>query len=213
MLLPELILDALPEDSASGIRFLCSEPEKQKEIAEFFKDRFEKHWEEQKEAFEEEVGWEPDEIVVDILVGPEFSEKGVFFFIEPLDMTVNDGVRSYSEFGINALDDTISDFKEKYPTIKYEGCVQYAWYDEHCGETISYELEDSVSKDKPYDFVGGIIDDAIENSDMLEQLTWQCEGTEEEKKELLKILDDYKDFIKEENKEKFLKAVEELGND
>ena len=213
MLLPELILDTLPEDSASGIRFLCSDSEKQKEIAEFFKDRFEEHWEEQKEAFEEEIGWEPDEIEVDILVGPEFSEKGVFFFIEPLDMTVNDGVRSYSEFGNTALEDAISDLRKKYPSLEYEGCVQYAWYDEHCGDTVSYELEDSVSKDKPYDFVGKIINDAIEYSNMLEELSWQCEGNEDEKQELLKIMEDYKEFIEEENRKKFLEAVEELGDD
>ena len=99
MLLPEFVLDALIDDTASGIRVFVSDREKQKEIAEFFTERFNKHLEEQKEIFEDEIGIEPDEIDVSLISPPEYYEDHVLLLIKPLDMSANDGARAYNEFG------------------------------------------------------------------------------------------------------------------
>ena len=211
MLLPEFILDTLIEDSASGIRFFCRNREKQKEVAEFFKQKFEENFEAQKEVFEEEIGDEPDDFGVSLILEPEYNDDYVTLEVLPLDLSVNDGARAYNEFGNEAFDQAVRAFAEKYPDIRYDGCIQYAWCDEHCGETISYELGDEAeAKDKVYDFVGRKLEDSIANGDMLEELSWMIEGDDDEKAELLKLIDIYGTYLSEESKENLRNAIEEL---
>ena len=85
MLLPEFILDTLIEDSASGIRFFCRNREKQKEVAEFFKQKFEENFEAQKEVFEEEIGRKPDDFEVSLILAPEYNDEYVTLEVLPLD--------------------------------------------------------------------------------------------------------------------------------
>ena len=152
MLLPEKILDALIDDTASGIRFFCTGKEKQKEVAKFFVQCFDANLAEQKKQFEEDLDSEPDEVDVEsFALPPQYHEKYVTVPILPLDLHVNMGVRAYNEYGTDAFDQAVKEFHEKYPDIRYDGCIQYAWYDEHCGDTVSWEFGD---KDTVYDFVG-----------------------------------------------------------
>ena len=206
MLLPDFILDALPDDNASGIRIFCDDKEKQKEIADFFKKTFEENWEEAKRCFEDEIGIEPDEICVDILSAPEFSDNSIFFRVLPLDMQANDGARSYSEFGCDAFDNTVKALEKKYPGILYEGCIQYAWCDEHCGDTTAYELHEEDS-DKIYDFVGKILNEAVEDGMMFDDLEWMYEP-EENEAEFRKIAEDYKKYLSKENYDRIIAFIE-----
>ena len=211
MLLPEFVLDSLIDDNASGIRFFCIGKEKQKEVAEFFKQKFEENFEIQKKVFEEEIGDEPDDFEVSLILEPEYYDDYVTLEVLPLDLSVNDGTRAYNEFGNEAFDQAVRAFAEKYPDIKYDGCIQYAGCDEHCGDTISYELGDEAeAKDKVYDFVGRKLENSIADGYMLEELSWMIEGDDSEKAELLKLIDIYGSYLREESKESLRNAIEEL---
>ena len=207
MLLPEFLLDALPDDNASGIRIFCEGKEKQKEIADFFRETFKANWEKQEKVFEEEFDQLPDEIVCDIVEEPQYSKDNILLRVQPLDMQINDGARGYNEYGNDAFSDTVKALKEKYPGIRYEGCIQYAWCDEHCGDTVSYELTDD-HLDEVYDFVGEILDNALDDEEMLEELDWMYEPNEH-KDDLLRVANDYRKYLKDENYNKILEFVEE----
>lgn len=116
-------------------------------------------------------------------------------------MLANDGARSFSEYGVDAFNDTVKALEEKYPGIEYEGCIQYAWCDEHCGDTISFEIpEDS---DKIYDFVGERLNEAIETGELFNDLEWTYEP-EEHREDILKAAKDYKEYLSDESYEKLV---------
>jgi hypothetical protein len=211
MLLPESVLDALIDDNASGIRFFCSDKEKQKEIAEYFTQQFEQHFEEQKVAFEEEIGIEPDEIDVPLISEPEYYADHVLLTVLPLDMSANDGVRAFNEFGVDAFNQSIEDFQKKYPDIEFDGCIQYAWCDEHCGDTVSFELGDEkAARNKVYDFVGRKLEASIAFGDFLDELSWYFDADSEDKDTLLKLIDVYGEYLSDDSKKNLREVVEEL---
>lgn len=205
MLLPEGILDYLPDDSASGVRFFTRDYEKQQEIAKLFTESFEKNWKASEELFEEEVGMEPDERETFPISKPIFYVDYVLFLVDDLCMYANDGARGYNEYGCDAFNKSVSEVIQKFPEIDYDGCIQYAWYDEHTGEMVSYEINNNKKNDEPYNFVGEKLNNSIESGVLLDELDWMGYNSEE-KDELLKITEDYQDYITEENIKEYKKA-------
>lgn len=211
MLLPAIILDALMDDSASGIIFYTSDRELQEKISNDFRETFNENWSKGREALEEEVGLEPDPIECEILFPPTFDADSVTIRFYGLDMSVNDGTRAYTEFGCDALNDAVKEISEKYPDVRYRCAVQFAFCDTHCGDSVSYELP---KDDKEiYPFVGDILAEAISSGFLADEMEFFWDGLGEDKEALLKMAEDYRQCLSDEEYNRLIQMIKGLELD
>ena len=109
---------------------------------------------------------------------------------------------------LEAFDHTVLDLKTNYPNVVYDGCIQYAWVDEHCGDVVSFELVGrETAKDRVYDFVGRILEESIDSGCFVEEIEDYCDGGEEAAEELAKMVRDYGPYLSEDSKEKMSSLI------
>ena len=208
MLLPEFLLDALPEDSASCITLYCDDETKHDELCKAISGIFDAEWERQAEIFEEEVGMEPDEIEVPIMQEPFAHDGKIEIALLSLDMQANDGARGFPEYGCEAVNDTIRRFKEAYPEVPVHCSIQFEWYDEHTSETVQYEFP-KESKVLP-EVTAKAIEASIKSGDMEEHLHEFVEFDEDMLKELKKFIEKSKPFLSEDAAVKFAEIADQI---
>lgn len=194
MLLCDETIWAIP-DGASGIEF--ANPEEGK----FFLEVFNKTWEEAVEA----VAAEHEDCMRDNPASVSDDSDAFFVSLVPLDIPYMDGAFCDTWRGPEALDKAIETLREKYPDAEYNGCIQYAWSDEHGGDVVKYEVS-SRPIDEPYPFVGEILKEAVEDED---EYFWDQIEDSDELDEIAEDLETYKDWVGEEALERISEMREE----
>lgn len=194
MLLCDETIWAIP-DGASGIEF--TNPEE----GQFFLEAFEKTWETAVEA----VAAEHDDCLRDNPASVSDDSDKFFVSFVPLDIPYMDGAFCDTWRGPEALDKAIEALKEKYPDAEYNGCIQYAWSDEHGGDVVKYEVS-SRPNGEPYPFVGEILKEAVEDED---EYFWDQIEDSDELDEIAEDLETYKDWVGEEALERIAEMKEE----
>ena len=183
MLLCDDTIWAIP-DGASGIEFTNLDE------GRYFVEMFNKEW----NAAVEAVAKEHDDCLRDNPATVSDESGKLFVSFVPLDIPYMYGSFCDTWRGPEALDKAIEALKEKYPKAEYNGCIQYAWSDEHGGEVVKYEVS-SKQSDEPYPFVGLILKAAVMDED---EYFWdQIEGSDE-LSDIAKDLETYKEWVGEE---------------
>ena len=193
MLLCDETIWAIP-DGASGIEF--TNPEE----GRFFLEAFNKTW----EAAVEAVAAEHDDCLRDNPASVSDDSDTFFVSFVPLDIPYMDGAFCDTWRGPEALDKAIAALKEKYPDAEYNGCIQYAWSDEHGGDVVKYEVS-SRQNDEPYPFVGDILKVAVEDE---EEYFWDQIEDSDELDEIAEDLENYREWVGEEALERITEMKE-----
>ena len=191
MQIPEALLQGtlweMPAASISGMYIYC-EPGEKKAVYDFFTKKFNEDWDTAVKEVIEENGREDDYEVGSPLIASEF-ENGIFAHFDALDIPYQDGAYCDTYEGYNVLIETLEALEKEFPGISYEGYIAYRWSDIHGGDVEQYYIKSSnLSEEKAkFDFVA----EALQFFDPNELET----DDEDELKEILAFLYDYKDAI------------------
>ena len=193
MLLCDETIWAIP-DGASGIEF--ANPDE----GRFFVEMFKKEW----DAAVEAVAKEHEDCLRDNPASVADASGKFFVSFVPLDIPYMYGSFCDTKRGPEALDKAIEILKEKYPNAEYNGCIQYAWSDEHGGDVVKYDVSSNQSGE-PYPFVGEILKIAVEDD---EEYFWDQIEDSDELEEIAEDLELYKEWVGEEALERISKMKE-----
>lgn len=170
MLLHDCIISAYPE-GFSGVYVYCDNPEK---MSKQFIQLFEKAYVEAMDEIEEDEYCFCTEKVNDIPSPATISQVDDEKFLVrfgPLYLSINDGVRVENDYLPNALENILEELSKSSPGMSYYGMIAYEWYDEHCADIVSYEINSNPNVDFyeiTYPFIEDIFEEIFADEDWTE---------------------------------------------
>jgi len=187
MQIPEALLWGMPAEGISGVYIYC-EPGEKKAVYDFFTKKFNEDWDTAVKEVIEEYGEEDDDEAESPLIASEFDE-GIYAQLEDLDIPYQDGDYCDTDEGENVLRGTLEALEKEFTGISYEGYIAYRWSDVNGSGVEQYYIKSSnISEEKEtFDFVAKALQ--FFNPNDLET------DDEDELKEILAFLYDYKDAI------------------
>ena len=169
------------------------------EIADAFEEVFASKWNEAMDDAEEEYDCPcvEKEEEMDAPVQVHKQENRVYVDVYPLFLTF--GSRADNQYGPDALEDTLKELKEKYPSISYEGVIAYEWCDEHSSDVVNEEIsseETDAENKKTYDFIkeklNMVINEEPLSEEFWEKMGWQIEEADED--DVNQIINDFRTY-------------------
>ena len=210
MLLHDAIISSYDE-GFSGIYVNCTTPVN---AAQEFEKLFVKAYEQALEDVEEfyDAPCSETEEEIDCPVSTHQIDDTTFLIrLGPLYLSINDGARADNDYLNNALEKTLEELQKIAPDMTYHGLIAYEWYDEHCGDVVSYELasEGVKTENRIYPFVKDILQEIVQQEESLDEFIERFEDNiymcDEE--EANKIIDCFKQY---ELPEEFMERIQEL---
>jgi len=188
MYIPEALVCSMESKSISGLYIYC-EPSKSEAVCKFFTEKFQAEWDLAVQKVIEEWGSGDEDDDIGNPATVSVFEKGVYVYLEPLDIPYRYGNYCNIGEGDRALRKTLKAIEKEFPGVSYEGYIAYEWSDIHSGEVVQYEIKSSNITDekKSFSFVARAL-----QSFFAEDLVTD---DEDELKEILTFLYDYKDVI------------------
>lgn len=200
-------------NGVSGISIFC-EDEKE-ELAAFFKNTFNKFWELAEDKVEQKYGncINRDE-EYDIPVSVKVTDYGVQVRISDLTLKYDNGDEQidYDWLGEKALENTLMETKEKYPSISYKGYVGYVYSDSSSGDIMEHDISNANEAEETglFDFVGEAITEAIEDDFFWDKLEEELEDSEpEDIEEVRQLFALYQAWVPQEAFERLDEILEE----
>ena len=213
MLLSDAIISAY-EEGFSGVYIHSNTPvEAADEFEKLFKQAYEQAMEEAEEFYGAPCSEKEEELDCPIST-QQVDETTCLIRFGPLYLSINDGARADNDCLIDAVENTLKELQKVVPGVVYHGMIAYPWYDEHCGDVVSYELssDNSNTSNRTYPFVKDIFQEIIQDEDALEEFMesfedniYQCD--EEEANKIIDCLKKY------ELPEEFIERIQELLGD
>lgn len=111
------------------------------------------------------------------------------------------GSRAYLDEAINAIDVSLERIKALYPNIEYEGCMQYEYSDSHGGDVVKYE----INANKVHPYVGRALQIAFTDDYFWDTLEDYLD--EDEMKDVVNDLMQYKEYFLEDTEERLNQLV------